>query len=204
MAVCVRHSTPPWFSQLLAGLGVSALDVRSNQADAEWHAGPAYLSCQRAPAGRPPLPAPVSLGDGGVGCTIFIRWMTGVCSIHSTGDCYRIELCRSGFVTLLPVPLQEQPVVVLLLEGALVSWSLAMDECSGHEDLSGSGHRSVIPYIHGRTELYYSSIYEPEPFFPNLCEEVSTRSFYSSRSGSYNETRGPIGSPEVVETLYNI
>jgi hypothetical protein len=30
--------------------------------------------------------------------------------------------CRSGFTTLSPVPLQEQPVVVLLLEGALVSW----------------------------------------------------------------------------------
>jgi hypothetical protein len=35
-------------------------------------------------------------------------------------------------------------------------------------------------------------------------EEVSTRSFYSSRPGSYNETRGPTGGPEVVETLYNI
>jgi hypothetical protein len=44
--------------------------------------------------------------------------------------------------------------VVLLLEGALVSWSLAMDERGGHEDLRGSGHWSVIPYVHGRTELY--------------------------------------------------
>jgi hypothetical protein len=35
---------------------------------------------------------------------------------------------RSGFTTLPTVPLQEQPVVVLLLEGTLVSWSLAMDE----------------------------------------------------------------------------
>jgi hypothetical protein len=35
-------------------------------------------------------------------------------------------------------------------------------------------------------------------------EYVSTRSFYSSRPGCYNETRGPIGGPEVVETLYNI
>jgi hypothetical protein len=62
--------------------------------------------------------------------------------------------CRSGFVTLPPVLLQEQPAVVLLLEGALVSWSLAVDEHSGYEDLHGSGHRSVIPYIHRRTELY--------------------------------------------------
>jgi hypothetical protein len=29
--------------------------------------------------------------------------------------------CRRGFVTLPPVLLQEQPAVVLLLEGALVS-----------------------------------------------------------------------------------
>jgi hypothetical protein len=35
-------------------------------------------------------------------------------------------------------------------------------------------------------------------------KEVSTRSFYSSKSGSYNETRGPTGGPEMVETLYNI
>jgi hypothetical protein len=46
--------------------------------------------------------------------------------------------------------------VVLLLEGVLVSWSLAMDECSGHEDLCGLGRQSVIPYVHGRMELYYA------------------------------------------------
>jgi hypothetical protein len=39
-------------------------------------------------------------------------------------------------------------------------------------------------------------------FYP--CEEVSTRSFYSSMPGSYNETRGLTGGPEVVEALYNI
>jgi hypothetical protein len=48
--------------------------------------------------------------------------------------------------------------VVLLLEGDLVSWSLAMDERSGHEYLRGSDRRSVIPYIHERTKLYYSSV----------------------------------------------
>jgi hypothetical protein len=41
--------------------------------------------------------------------------------------------------------------VVLLLEGVLVSWSLAMDERDGNEDLHGSGRQSVIPYVHGRT-----------------------------------------------------
>jgi hypothetical protein len=72
------------------------------------------------------------------------------------------KYCRSGFATLPSVPLQEQPAVVLLLEGALVSWSLAMDEHDGHEDLCGSGHRSVIPYVHGRTELYCAQAF---PFF---------------------------------------
>jgi hypothetical protein len=51
------------------------------------------------------------------------------------------------------VPLQEQLIVVLLLEGALVSWSLAMDERGGHEDLCGSGRRNVIPYVHERTRV---------------------------------------------------
>jgi hypothetical protein len=37
-----------------------------------------------------------------------------------------------------------------------------MDEHGGHKDLRGSGRRSVIPYVHGTTELYCSSLYEPE------------------------------------------
>jgi hypothetical protein len=45
----------------------------------------------------------------------------------------------------------------------LASWLLAMDEHSGLEDLRGLGRRSVIPYIHRRTELYCSSLYELEP-----------------------------------------
>jgi hypothetical protein len=44
-----------------------------------------------------------------------------------------------------------------------------------------------------------------EPFlFSTPSEEVSTQSFYSLRSCSYNETQGPTGGPVVVETLYNI
>jgi hypothetical protein len=35
-------------------------------------------------------------------------------------------------------------------------------------------------------------------------EEVSTRSFYSLRLGSYNETWGLTGDPEVVKTIYSI
>jgi hypothetical protein len=48
--------------------------------------------------------------------------------------------------------------VVLLLERALTSWSLAMDERSGHKDLRGSGRWSIISYVHGRTELYCTSL----------------------------------------------
>jgi hypothetical protein len=49
--------------------------------------------------------------------------------------------------------------VVLLLEGALISLSLAMDEHGGHEDLRGSDNQSVIPNVHERTELYWPSLY---------------------------------------------
>jgi hypothetical protein len=94
--------------------------------------------------------------------------------------------------------------VVLLLEGDLVSWSLAMDERGEHEDLCGSGRQSVIPYVHGRTELYWSRLPCLSLPFRPPCEEVSTRSFYTSRTGSYNGTRGPTGGPKVVETLYSI
>jgi hypothetical protein len=48
--------------------------------------------------------------------------------------------------------------MVLLLEGVVVSWSLAIDERDEHEDLRGSGRRSVIIYVHRRTELYCSSL----------------------------------------------
>jgi hypothetical protein len=88
-----------------------------------------------------------------------------------------------------------------------------MDKHRGHEDLHDSDCRSVISYVHGRTGLYCSSmpclslpICPPALtdlfFYPH--EEVSIQSFYSSRPGSYNETQGPTGSPEMVETLYNI
>jgi hypothetical protein len=59
--------------------------------------------------------------------------------------------------------------VVLLLEGALVSWSIAMNECGGYEDLRDSGYQSVIPYAHGRTELYCSSLpFLSLPFCPPM------------------------------------
>jgi hypothetical protein len=33
-----------------------------------------------------------------------------------------------------------------------------MDKRGGHEDLRGSDYRSVIPYVHRKTELYCSSL----------------------------------------------
>jgi hypothetical protein len=54
--------------------------------------------------------------------------------------------------------------MVLLWGRPLATWLLAMDEHTGLEDLRGLGHRSVIPYVHGRTKLYCSSLYESEPF----------------------------------------
>jgi hypothetical protein len=65
--------------------------------------------------------------------------------------------CRSGFTTLSSEPLQEQSVVVLLWGRYLASWLLALGERGGHDDLRDSGRLSVIPYIHGRTELYLCS-----------------------------------------------
>jgi hypothetical protein len=52
-----------------------------------------------------------------------------------------------------------------LLEGILVSWSLAMNEHSRYEDLRGSNRWSIIPYVHGRTELYCSSL----SIYPEIC-----------------------------------
>jgi hypothetical protein len=69
-------------------------------------------------------------------------------------------------VTLPPVPLQEQLDAVLFLEGDLVSWSLAINERGGHKNLCGLNRRSVISYIHERTELYCSRL-------SCLCEHES-------------------------------
>jgi hypothetical protein len=45
--------------------------------------------------------------------------------VFTIGGC--CQLCRSGFPTLPSMLLQEQYAVVLLLEGDLVPWSLAID-----------------------------------------------------------------------------
>jgi hypothetical protein len=61
--------------------------------------------------------------------------------------------------------------VVLMWGRALASWSLALDEHSGHEDLRGLGRQSVISYVHERAELYCSSMYESDSFlFPTVVK----------------------------------
>jgi hypothetical protein len=100
--------------------------------------------------------------------------------------------------------------VVLLLERALISWSLAMDERGGHEDLCGSGRRSVIPYVHGRTELYcsslpclslpFSSAALTDLFSTPLKRRLPEPFIAQSRAVTL---RPGAGGPEVVETLYN-
>jgi hypothetical protein len=78
-------------------------------------------------------------------------------------------------------------------EGLQPFWLFALDERGGHDDLRGSGHLSVIPYVNGRTELYFCS---SMPCLSLFCfsdplEMVPARAFYSSRSGSYNESPRP-------------
>jgi hypothetical protein len=79
-----------------------------------------------------------------------------------------------------------------------------MNEYGGYEDLRSSGCWSIIPYVHGRTELYCSSLPCLSLPFRLPREVASARAFYSSRLGSYIETQGPTCGPVVVETLYNI
>jgi hypothetical protein len=99
--------------------------------------------------------------------------------------------------------------VVLLLDRDLISWSLAMNE-RGHEDLRGSGCRSVIPYVYGRTELYCSSMYEPESAYlsAGLDRPIFLTHVKRCLPGPFIAqgrvvTMRP-GARQVVETIYSI
>jgi hypothetical protein len=61
-----------------------------------------------------------------------------------------IHVCRNGFTILSLV--QEQSVVVLYWRG-LKSLGFDMDEHGEHQDLRGSRHRSIIPYVYGRMRV---------------------------------------------------
>jgi hypothetical protein len=78
--------------------------------------------------------------------------------------------------------------MVLLWGRHLASRLLAIDEHSGLEDLHDSDYQSVIPYVHGRTELYCSSLYEPEPFLFSTPRKWSpSEPFITQGRVVYNE-----------------
>jgi hypothetical protein len=82
-----------------------------------------------------------------------------------------------------------------------------MDEHGEHKGLHGLSCQSVIPYIHGSDECCIArfGVVSSELVYHRAClNSLPTLAFYSSRPGSYIETMGPTGGPEVVETLYNI
>jgi hypothetical protein len=86
--------------------------------------------------------------------------------------------------------------MVLLWGRPLASWLLALGERGGLKDLRCSGCRSVIPYIHERTELYCSSLHEPEPFlFLPPQKWRPTEPFIAQGRVVYNEPQGPTGGP---------
>jgi hypothetical protein len=84
------------------------------------------------------------------------------------------------------------------LEG-LRLWTLKQDGHGGHDDLRGSGRRSVIPYVHGKMRVVLQcAIQALALLFQSWVERTclvlaSARFFYSSRLGNYNETQGPTG-----------
>jgi hypothetical protein len=88
--------------------------------------------------------------------------------------------------------------VVLLWGRPLASWLFAIDEHGEHKGLRGLGHRSIIPYVHGRTEFYCSSLYEPEPFlFLTPRKWRPPEPFIAQGRVVYNEPQGPTGGPGV-------
>jgi hypothetical protein len=83
-----------------------------------------------------------------------------------------------------------------------------MEKHSGHEDLCGSGHRSIIPYVYGRVCCIAVCVCCSSREL-NLLKEskrsclksVVILSLYSIGSVSYMQTRGQTGGPGVVGAL---
>jgi hypothetical protein len=86
--------------------------------------------------------------------------------------------------------------VVLCLEMTLVSWLLARDGYGEHTSLRGLGRQSVTPYVHGKRELYCSSLTSPVSAFFLVCHLPWP--LIDRACSSYNVTQAPTGSPEVI------
>jgi hypothetical protein len=87
--------------------------------------------------------------------------------------------------------------VILLWGRPLASWLLAIDEHSGLKGLRGLGHQSIIPYVHGKTVLYCSSLYEPEPFLFLTPRKCPPEPFIAQGRLVYNEPPRPDRWPRV-------
>jgi hypothetical protein len=101
--------------------------------------------------------------------------------------------CRNSFTTLSLKPLPEWPAVVLLWGRHLAFLVFAPHERGGHDDLRGSSCLSVISYVHGRTELHFCLSLSCLRLFClfDPLKIALARAFYSSMSGSYNESSRP-------------
>jgi hypothetical protein len=88
-----------------------------------------------------------------------------------------------------------------LLEGLRsLRFELRMEH-GGQGDLRGSGHPSVIPYVHGRA-FVLQCLWCCSSLGFHLVAPIVHLAFYSSRSGSYTVTQGLTSGPRVVGSLY--
>jgi hypothetical protein len=77
----------------------------------------------------------------------------------------------------------------------------ALDERGGHDDLCGSDRLSIIPYIHGRTELYFcSSLHCLSLFlFSTPWKWCLPKPFIAQGQAATMSPQGPTGGPGVGE-----
>jgi hypothetical protein len=75
-----------------------------------------------------------------------------------------------------------------------------------HEGLRGSGHRSVIPYVHGECCCIVVCLFKSwvELAQNALVAPAVLPAFYSTRPRDYTMTQGPIGGHRVEEILCHI
>jgi hypothetical protein len=83
-----------------------------------------------------------------------------------------------------------------------------MEMHDGHESLRGSGHRNIIPNVHGESVVVLLCVLQASVALTwmnfNLSAPVAHLAFYSSRSGGYTVTQGPTGGPWAEKILYHI